>query len=104
MAPGAFPSSSLPIAPPLPTKKSAKQLLKEGQSQEGTANANAGFGPSPGPGATANDSTQLNPLNLTPKQQAAIAKKAAKLLLREQLKAAGVPFPDDPTSTTTTGM
>ena len=35
-------------------------------------------------------------LNLTPKQQAAIAKKAAKLLLREQLKAAGVPFPDDP--------
>ena len=66
-------------------------MLKDGQSQD--ANANAGLGS----GVGANDSSQSNPLNLTPKQQAAIAKKAAKLLLREQLKAAGVPFPDDPT-------
>ena len=45
---------------------------------------------------TNQQNNQLN-ANLTPKQQAVAAKKAAKLLLREQLKAAGVPFPDDPT-------
>ena len=99
---GSFPSSSLPQGglsqqqqqqqqqqPLLATKKNPKQLGKDGPD----------INPNPGPGAGPSESNQLN---LTPKQQAAIAKKASKLLLREQLKAAGVPFPDDPSPGTHT--